>query len=406
MQTLKKRQNEQIEKPKSGFLFFQTGTAFFTAIAIFLLLNIGLRLHFVPSARNLEEVSLQANSQPDGKGGLKHSWPWWLTKMYREEKSVPDIVTFGSSLLGSAHISVDAQHQMQLLDTLTHRHMTYLESEFQKRLGKKVSIFSLGSPGQMISDSYLTSRALLTDKMKPRLLIAFIAPRDFVDNTLAFPAVTDFYKFYSRFLNLDNLKTIAFPDFFSRMAAEIDSLPLKRWSKSFEKNVERSLTELDQTDSISRIEPGKSMVPACAVPPRVDNSAEYKVRFKNPLSQNYYSEMEFFKLWLADLHEKGITVLVVVMPTTESNRKLLSPEFWDKFRGQLTTLCKANQAGFLDLSDSGLFKNSDYLDTVHLNAYGAIKLFPVTAEKVALETELKNALLMPDANRNAPAAKR
>ncbi|MFX6972933.1 hypothetical protein ABTH74_19295, partial [Acinetobacter baumannii] len=59
--------------------------------------------------------------------------------------------------------------------------------------------------------------------------------------------------------------------------------------------------------------------------------------------------------------------------------------FWQLFRSDIKTVCKNYGADLMDLSDSGLFTQADYLDTVHLNAYGGVRLFPVIAERVTMQ---------------------
>ncbi len=392
MQTLKPQtENEKIavNSRKYSAAFFST--AFFAALVFFAGINWAIS-NSKTEPRQIPEVLQQAAEEQANNIKQSHSWAWWLARYYQELPAAPDVVVFGSSLLGSAHISADANFESKLLDVLAHRQMSFLGSQLKQRLGHDVSIFSLGSPGQMISDSYVISKALFTNTKKPKLVIATIAPRDFIDNTLPCPASTDHYKFFSRFLDVAKDDAKAYPDFFSRLGAEIEKLPIKTASKlSLNKYAEPSKAEYEST-SISRVEPGTSMVPARAVPSRVDNTAEYKERFRDPASSSYAAEMQFFQQWLSNLNKQGITVMVVAMPTTPENRKLLPEKFWTKFRADVSKTCKQNNAEWFDLSDSGLFQPTDYLDTVHLNAYGGVKLFPVIAEKLSSEKKFQSIL--------------
>ncbi|MBX9689390.1 MAG: hypothetical protein K2X27_21955, partial [Candidatus Obscuribacterales bacterium] len=353
-------------------------------VGAFVLLNLVIQMSGKAQFHEIQEVGKQAKEEKAAAVKSSHSWAWWLSKEYEELPEAPDLVVFGSSLLGSAHASVDAQFNQELTDVLMHRRINYLEDQLEKRLNEKLSVFSLGSPGEMISDAYLLSKTLFAGNKKPRLVIATIAPRDFIDNTLPSPAATDHFKFFSKFVPLDNLKSAAYPDFFSRLGAEIDSLLLKQIAKSKIQPYAEAVNNIWAPAEGSRIEPGASLVPAGVVPPRVDNSKEYIERFKNPDSANFEGEMKFFQAWLQDLKSKNIRVLVVCMPTTEANRKLLPATFWHRFRAEISSQCRKQNADLLDLSDSGLFTQVDYLDTVHLNAYGGVRLFPVIAQKLSM----------------------
>lgn len=387
------------KKKKSGFIFA-------SALAAFLALNIAIAVVVrskPQAARPITEVLKQAEEErrAAAEAGVDvkantHSWSWWLAKYYLEQKQTPDIVLFGSSLIGSAHASIDAVCKQNSIDVLSHREMIYLQDQLSKRAGRQLSVFSLASPGEMISDSFVLYKALLQPGKTPKLVIATIAPRDFIDATLAYPGTTEHYKFCSRFLGnqLDSFKNEAYPDIFTRLQAEIEQVPLKAfflpaWTKYAEASDSRFTAP-----ELGRIRPGASLVPPVVVPPRQDNSAEYRRRFKKPESATYKAELRFFKSWLADMQAKGIKVLVICMPTTKSNRNLLSLSFWQKFSNDMHDACLTNEAGWLDLSTSGLFDDKqDYLDTVHLNALGAAKLFPVIADRIVSDPVLKKALL-------------
>lgn len=406
MQTLERSSvsdKRQSGAQKSPGLF--KGTAFFVALLVF----IGINFAFDSAShgkRNIAEVKRQSKEEQAKKIAPRHSWGWWLSKLYQDEAKAPDVVVFGSSLLGSAHVSVDASYLIQLLDVLTHRHLRFLEKQISDRAGHSVSVFSLGSPGEMISDYYAISKTLIFDPIqnkssvlkKPKLVIATIAPRDFVDNTLPYPAATDHYQFFSNYSELSQMDREAYPDLFARIGSEIERLPIKRLSrKTVTPYAELARADAAETGKLS-IKPGDCLVPAGAVPKQADNTKEYEERFKNPFSANYNAEMHFFDVWLAEMKKNNIPVMVVCMPTTAANRNLLPARFWQDFRARVSAACKENNADWYDLSDCIIFQQSDYLDTVHLNAYGALRLFPVIAERMLIFPPAAKALSSAEAN--------
>lgn len=401
MQTLEQRRREAEKRaygsshqPHPYYTFGFLGTVFCVSLVLFGFANLAISGWVSgKDKRKIGEVLLQAKEESAQKLPLRHTWGWWLAKLFQEEKGAPDVVIFGSSLVGSAHTSVDAQMNQKLTDVVTHRRLNYLEYQLKGHLGKEISVFSLACPGEMISDAYMITKALFNQAKQPKLVIAAIAPRDFVDSTLPYPGVTDQFKFFSNYVPLTRaVETAAYPDFWSRMGVELEKLPLKKFGKNITARAkEKTSGDFDQSESL-RVEAWKSVVPANARPPWVDNSKEYIERFRYPDNANYKAEMHFFKEWITDLRSRNIEVMVVCMPTTEMNRRLLSEKFWKNFRSDVTSVCTENGADFMDLSDSGLFQPADYLDTVHLSAYGAIKLFPVMAERVKLVPHLANSL--------------
>lgn len=381
-------QNQSSRVTASG-----VGTAFFVALMIFALLN-QLTAAFTENQkkREISEVLAQAAAEKSENKSSNHTWGWWLARLYQEQKAAPDLVIFGSSLFGSAHASIDATMNQKLIDVVTHRRVDYFEYQLKERLSRKLSVFSLACPGEMISDAYMLTKALFVPGLSPKVVIATIAPRDFVDSTLPYPAATEQFKFLSNYVDNTSMLSCAYPEFFSRFGAEIDRLAIKKYGKSLiQTQAEACGNDLDGLTFL-RVEPGKAMVPANAVPAWSDNTREYAERFRNPVNANYKAELQFFKAWLSDLRAKGIDVMVVCMPTMEANRKLLPDSFWTEFKTEVSKSCKENQAEWFDLSDSGLFQKQDYLDTVHLSSYGAAKLFPVLAEKITLLPKLKERL--------------
>jgi hypothetical protein len=84
--------------------------------------------------------------------------------------------------------------------------------------------------------------------------------------------------------------------------------------------------------------------------------------------------------------------MLVDMPLTAVNRNLLPPIFWASYKGGLKAACAENEAKYLDLSADKLFDNSDFVDTVHLNAGGGIKLIDKIADTVSQDAALRTCL--------------
>lgn len=381
-----------------GFVFRFTRTAFLAALIVFAVVNLGLKncnLQCQSQAKlgtSLEEV-LQADS-----GNTSNPFCWWIANAYLKEKTAPDVVVFGSSQMGSAMATADAQYLFQLVDVVIHRHIVFLEDELKKKFttAKTINVLSLSSPGSMVSDSYMMSRALFSEGKKPKLAIISISPRDFIDNTLPSPAATEQFKYLSRFVDVTGVENFAYTDPFARLDFQLNKLPLRllglQWQLAGKTNAaeQPQLTAAATKDVLqsikagaSFVKPGQWVVPANLPPIWADNSKEYVSRFKNPNSPNYKAEMGFFAQWLKDLQAQNIQVLVVGMPSLPMNRALLPGSFWTRFRQDVATACSTSSANWLDLTDSQAFSRPDYLDTVHLNAHGGFKLFRIIVQDLS-----------------------
>jgi hypothetical protein len=400
----------------SGSVSWRRPVAFFIALLLFAVANVGLATASKCYRPRIEESILASGAETNGHG---KTWSWWLARRFLQQKQAPDVVLFGSSQMGSAMCAADAQHLYKVIDALTHRRAATFEDELLARTSKAVTVFSLASPGAMCSDALMASRALFRPKLSPKLVIISVSPRDFIDNTMPYPAATEPYRFYSQYTDAGSLTGDAYIDPMSWLQFAIDSLPFKKLGAYLQTSVayggsgtEKPLSEASPEDLSGSGDspmvailggaavPGKWNVPA-NIPKTLwsDNTREYKNRFRNANPPVYAKERKFFQQFLQDMQTQGVKVLVVGMPSLPMNRVLLSDSFWRDFRGMLSSESSKYGASFLDLTADPRFVKADYLDTVHLNAWGGQKLFARIAEYAADENASLGRLL-----RLAPAA--
>jgi hypothetical protein len=385
--------------------------AFFAALGGFAVLNVALY-----TARDLYQPSIDKAVLASNPNASVHrkEWSWWPARQWLEQKSAPDVVLFGSSQMNSAVCAGDAQYLFQAIDSLTHRRAALLEHDMQGEFDRPVTVFNLATPGAMCSDAYMESQALFARGLQPKAVIIGISPRDFIDNTLTYAAETEPYKFYSRFVGPGKLLKNAYHDVFSWLQCGIDYLPFRRLGCYLQNVASDVPADKEQSpeahaDALAAVlgngmaEPGKWLVPANIPPMWVDNSKEYKNRFKNPNTPVYESEKAFFNAFLADMQEKKIAVIVVGMPTLPLNRQLLSHRFWQRFHTTVSNICAVHNAEYLDLSDSPIFVKADYLDTVHLNAQGGAKLFQILAKYAHADSMVTASLNQPPSNSPVPS---
>jgi hypothetical protein len=78
---------------------------------------------------------------------------------------------------------------------------------------------------------------------------------------------------------------------------------------------------------------------------------------------------------LANCHDNGIHVLLVNMPITELNMSALAPGVYERYSRDIQAAAQKSGAQFMDLNDHKQFPRTDFVDTVHMNGYGAIKFW-------------------------------
>lgn len=355
------------------------------------------------SERLIEEIK-QA-SMPTGKESKP--WPWWVIKGFLNESAIPDVVVFGSSQMGSALATTEAEMLNRWVDVVVHRRIHFLEKVLARTSGAKVNVLALSSPGQMVSDGWLLSNLLFQQNRVPKLAVITIAPRDFIDYTLPYPAATEVFNLTGKYLPGQNrISNYLYTEPFALLDYWLKQLPLKKlgeiWSMPLLQDANKGTgMQADQRQGHSVLNAvaganGDVSQGVWVVPPQFpdiwqDNTKEYKLRFKDPFGPKYSAEMFFLRKWLELLRKRDIAVVVVGMPSLKMNRDLLTSDFWQQFHRDIAEICEKNEAVWSDLSSSN-FQKEDFLDTVHLNARGGKKLFNHIGEVVAKQDRLKGSL--------------
>ncbi|MDR3612715.1 MAG: hypothetical protein P4L53_04060 [Candidatus Obscuribacterales bacterium] len=355
------------------------------------------------------------------------TWTWWMARGFVKISASkhPDIAVMGSSQVNSPSWAADAHLLRKSIDCLDHREIYALEQGLSNE-GKMPTVVNCAVQGGMISDYYMIEKSLFQKAAQtPKLVIVCVSPRDFIDNKLPAASSTEPFRFFSRFVDSGRLSALAYPDWRERCFAFLDNtinqLPLKRLNDVWTARLTRAMTSLTscgdgkanggmtlqkEPDAFAKPAQTSNMLAQAisngqlqvklgewVVPPNmehvfVDNTAEYQRRYAVAKPVSYAIQLSFFKEMLTDLRNRGCDVIVVQMPTLPMNQVLLPETFWQDFKQTLANLCVENKASMLDLTQDKDFQKSDYLDTVHLNDHGGIKLFEKLSRAVRDDSQL------------------
>jgi len=381
---------------------------FFAALAIFGALSAGL------SAIKFGAVS------PDDFP--VNTWTSWAIKEFQSRKTAPDVVFLGSSLMLVPLDGVDADFTDKRIDGALHHKSLFFEDKFGKYTGgQKVSTYNFALPGEMPSDAALITKFLIKGQKAPKVLVYGVGPRDFIDNTLPSPAATDPFRYLSRFGDWSDRVSLIVPEWQERLNYELGHLfypygNRQQISQSANKKVAGLLDAivpcppdrvLSFKDAIAlrrklvpehnpfEINPDECFFRPVTETPRpgfADNVAEYAKRYKTLKKETFEGQMQFMADILSTARDRNIHVMVVAMPITEVNRKLLSDANWELYKTRLRALADHYETSFYDMHDSGLFAFEDFQDTVHLHAGGGAKLLDEMARVMAKDTATITAL--------------
>ena len=338
------------------------------------------------------------------------TWSWWAAHGYFGEKKEPDVVTMGSSLVNSACWSADAVTMYKDVDCVLHHHVWTLEKFLKEKLSiSDPTVINVAVQGATACDYYMMARGLMSGNRKPKVLVLGIAPRDFIDNKIKNMGDTEPFMFHQRYVDFDDTVARAYSNPFTRAMGELEwkigRMPLRRLhaevASYFTDNEGAEKTKrLEAGDELRcalstsslRVFPGDIVVPKTIPEGFHDNTAEYASRYKNPHPKQFVTQLFFFEELLKRMKAQNVEVLVVDMPTMQSNRAMLPVPFWNNYKAQMKGACERQGAQYLFLSDSADFVQKDFVDTVHLNFRGGAKLLKIVADTIAARPQLAAAL--------------
>jgi hypothetical protein len=284
---------------------------------------------------------------------------WWLTKAYFAEPEPPDIVLLGSSQLGPI-IGADVSVYKKPVDITGDHRSRVLEQDLYGLLGKHWRVFIGALPEAMISDQLAISRALFSKEYKPQLVAVTFSPRDFIDDCFPSATATEAYTFFSKYTdpmllrnNLDKART--------------KKNTLKQTSDYGSENK----PSLFLGEPFERISPGEIVIRADDDYVHEDNTEEYKLRYKNPMSSQFDMQLNYFATLLKYLAAQHIQVVAFNFPISAANRKLLPDKFWKYYYERIDEVCRKNGAHFISADRVVLpFKENEFIDGVHLDLVG------------------------------------
>ena len=338
------------------------------------------------------------------------SWVWWNVRDFEKEKQAPDIVLLGSSLMMAAFHGGDAALLNVPQNVAFHHKSVLLERLLKSRFNRDYNTFVFALGGEMASDAFAITSSLLTGPKQPKVIIYGIAPRDFMDHALSSPASTEIFKFMSRMGDLDEVAAESRgsiwemgeyyfakgsfvynhrPDFIyiqHRLANEAARKLCGYKDMDFVKCPlmirKQAFLELPENN-------GPNEVMICPPTPAdlvfIDNSAEYRYRYKNPNLKQFNSQVGYLERLLKLSDNQGIKVILVNMPLTKENVALMPPSFYNNYMHTVENLAGRYKAQFLDLNSEQLFPKKYFGDTAHLNVPGGKHFMEVLAEKIGAD---------------------
>jgi hypothetical protein len=411
---------QQLEQPELASVFEVSSlpgsykssrqlSSFLAAIVIFLLLNgvlsqMGI-IHFNPF------------DYPS------RGWTWWLIKDLKERGEKFNVALLGSSLMMSAVTGCDSEYLHRSLPANNHRTADYLEGRLNRQFNGAFKTFNLATPGQMPSDACLFLRTLLLLGQKPDCIIYGIAPRDFIDSTLAEPSETEPFNYLKRLVQTDDLVDHIYDAWPNRLNHYLErsfffcsysiDLQMKTWC-ALEKFLALILpsppgqlpfTSWDRMKLLPDYKPTENSAYTfrdfhASSNNRsfdhwsTDNRQDYIQRYRYPNEHGFNSQCYFLKVLTESCNENKIQLILVNMPLSAANIELFTHSRYATFLRRLQYFAVTNHIAFYNFSDTKRYPDRLFRDSVHLNALGGKQLFDQLSDQLNNDSSVSHRFII------------
>jgi hypothetical protein len=370
-------------KPRRAAKFFVSSAL--CASAIYLVINCAMQVAEMNSAKK--------NATKIGQTTVTQQAFDSASELLRSKAGTPTISLVGSSLVLAPFWSSDLRHFKGVSDCWHHHQALWLEQCLASAGISKTSVISFGLPGLVVSDAYLITQKLFKGPTAPSVVFYGIAPRDFMDDFLGAHTQTPVFE-----------RLVTVPDaiqlgdlYFSNPQERLDFVLQKvvylygkrgkyqtRINKTVNKACDRifgsnqnSVTPDDDLRSLGFLqEQNRPYVWAASI-------REYKARYRTFNEAQFEKQKHFLDALLKLNHERGITAVLVNMPLTADNIKLMPPGLYPRYMKSVQELAARHEVALLDLQHNDHYTDQDFYDTVHLNALGGDKLASTLAKFVS-----------------------
>lgn len=356
---------------------------------------------------------------------LQRTEPFYAAQEYRRQcqqlAAAPDVVLLGSSVMVSPVLQAESLRLQSPLKRMRHRQCGELAQALNAEGLRVHRVFNFAVFGCMVSDAYwITKNVLLPGRFqKPRAIIYGVAPRDIQDNILqlsGIPATESFQCLASAGdalcvkntmeMNWTKRLELVFGRVSSlwRCRADLVALGNLRGKKlleaalpwvAFEKRLSDGSVKVQRGGMFREEAIGEPMVvPGFGLEHISTELTDQQYQFRyNPLSPRMNEvQLSYLEKLIALCREQEVTLVIVNMPLSEHNHKLMPPALYPLFVDRVASACRRGQVEFVDLAKTGCYTGDDnFVDGVHLSCERSRPFLKFLATQLSA-TKLSSAL--------------
>ncbi|MBX9938124.1 MAG: hypothetical protein K2Y32_02665 [Candidatus Obscuribacterales bacterium] len=329
---------------------------------------------------------------------------------YINQLKTPEILILGSSLILHPAARVDNQIwklQLTKVDLNWYSQARYFDQLLQGRFNTPVNSYNLALAGLMVSEAKLLLEKSLESGRHPRVLLLFVAPREFIDHHSLYGKSSRVYQYFSQSGNLgavrlsgnfgqDSQTLLERFWTYYRLRGDYNRVATALVCDYFGRAPSLAQTKKKYVPSGIRLlnfeKPQPVVEGTCTAEVLTKDLESYKARYLPIDEARLNLELNALKAIFDIAKEKDIKVAVINMPISIANLQILPPEFINRFENKLNSTCIENKVPLLDLLTDKRFSQADFVDSVHLNAAGGKKLFNLLVGYLEKMPDLKDRL--------------
>ncbi len=316
----------------------------------------------------------------------------------------PHMVVAGSSLVIFPHVLTDGYFEkvsvpvpdpIEYADFLSsyvemaHFKKLYAQTSPGDVLLPRASIVDLGVPSLMLSDCNLLFEKLQRNDALPETVVLLLAPRDFMDNTVALERNLFMHEINGRITLKELFNSGGAQQFFANIYSAMN-YGANAWCKQFRTGGQRvalAIKKLGRKPRNETLAAGPSREEALHHfyfgDGNLSDLAVYRKRYNPADHVRIEEQLHAMRKLLARLKANSVRTVVVSMPLTPENIALINKDAYSEILEGIRAACNACSVPFFTAENFGTYENSDFVDSVHLNAIGGDKFFRRLAERIS-----------------------
>lgn len=352
---------------------------------------------------------------------LQRTEPFLTAREYRHLDTAPDVVLLGSSVMVSPVLQAEAMRLQTPIERMHHRRSDEMAQALSALGLGDCRVFNFAVGGCMASDAYWITKNVLLERgrEKPRAIVYGVAPRDIQDNIMqqtGIPATESFQCLATvdDALRVKNTLGINWTKRLELIFGRISSLWRSRsdlvalanlrgkklleatlpWV-AFEKRLANGSVKVTRGGMFREEACGEPMVvPGYGLEHISTELTDQQYQFRyNPLSQRMNElQLGYLEKLIALCRQQQVTLIIVNMPLSERNHKLMPPPLYPLFVQRVASACRQAQVEFVDLGTTNRYtKDDNFVDGVHLSCERSRPFLKFLATRLSA-TKLASAL--------------